>query len=65
MGSARDLQNAGVRRLVFNAAYWCLGMEGKIDPASSVKILGKYEPLASGFNYEQLGVVPRTPAYYR
>lgn len=65
MGSARDFQSAGMRRLIFNAAYWSLGLEAKIDPASSVAILGEYEPLASGFNYAKLGVVPRRPAYFR
>ncbi|MFT4541218.1 MAG: type 1 glutamine amidotransferase [Planctomycetota bacterium] len=65
MGSAKDFQSAGMRRLLFNAAYWCLELEGVIDPTSSVAIIGEYEPLASGFNYEKLGVHPHLPAHYR
>lgn len=65
MGSAKDLESAGLRRLIINAAYWCLGMEAEIKADSKVDIIGSYEPLASGFNYEKLGVKPRMPAYYR
>lgn len=65
MGGARDLQSAGLRRLVINAVYWGLEMEESISPESSVEIVGDYEPLKSGFNYEKLGIVPRKPAAYR
>ena len=65
MGSARDLENAGLRRLIINAAYWGLGMEGDISATRSVDYVGKYNPLASGFNYQELGVVPQMPAAYR
>jgi type 1 glutamine amidotransferase len=65
MGSAKDLESAGLRRLMINAAYWCLGLEDSIDPDSSVDVVGTYEPLESGFNYEKLGVRARPPAEYR
>lgn len=65
MGSARDFESAGLRRLLFNAVYWGLGMEQRIDPSSSVEILGEYAPRESGFHYEELGVEPREPRYYR
>jgi hypothetical protein len=65
MGSGTDFENAGVRRLAINAAYWCLGLEDRISPASSVDIVGSYAPLETGFDYAALGVVPRPPAYYR
>lgn len=65
MGSARDFQSAGLRRLVFNAAYWCLEMEELIEADSSVEILGDYQPLVSGFNYEKLGVVPHAASFYK
>ncbi|MEZ5326529.1 MAG: ThuA domain-containing protein [Verrucomicrobiales bacterium] len=65
MGSATDLQSAGLRRLIINAAYWSMKMEDAITPESSVDIVGPYNPLESGFNYEELGVVPRMPAEYR
>ena len=65
MGSARDLQSTGLRRLVINAAYWGMGLEEKITADRSVEIVGPYAPLASGFNYEQLGVFPKLPAAYK
>ncbi len=65
MGSAKDFESAGLRRLLFNAAYWCLGMEDAIDPESSVEILGDYEPLPSGFDYEGLGVKARPAEEFR
>jgi hypothetical protein len=65
MGSARDFQSAGLRRLTINAVYWCLGMEHQISVDGSVDIVGTYEPLESGFNYEKLGVKPRKAEYYR
>ncbi len=65
MGSAKDFESAGLRRLVINAAYWCLAMEDRIRPDASVEIVGPYEPLPSGFNYEELGVRPRTVESYR
>lgn len=65
MGSARDLESAGLRRLLINAAYWGLRMEDAINPASSVEYTAPYQPLPSGFNYEKLGVVPQPPASYR
>ena len=65
MGSARDFQSAGLRRLTINAAYWCLGMEAQIVADSSVDMVGPYEPLDTGFDYAELGVVPRPPAAYR
>jgi hypothetical protein len=65
MGSARDFQSAGLRRLVVNAVYWCLGMEDEIDPASRVDPVGEYAPLESGFDHARLGVLPRPPGELR
>ena len=65
MGSGIDLKNPGLRRLVINSAYWCMGMEGAISADRSVEIVGSYEPLESGFNYDELGVKPRPVSYYR
>ena len=65
MGSARDHQSAGYRRLSANAIYWCLGLEDQIDAHSSVNIVGDYQPLKSGFNYPKLGVKPRPVSHYK
>ena len=65
MGSARDYQSGGLRRLTINASYWCLNMEDQIKANSSVDYVGPYKPLESGFRYEKLKVVPRKPAAFR
>ena len=65
MGSAEDFANAGVRRLTVNAVYWGLGMEQSISATRSVEIIGDYQPLGSGFNYDELGVEPHEPSYYK
>ncbi len=65
MGSAHDLESAGLRRLVINAAYWGMGMEAAISPTRSVAIVGTYQPLESGFNYKELGVVPKPVSAYQ
>ena len=65
MGSARDYQSAGLRRLTLNAALWCLGLEDKITADLSVEIVGDYKPLKGGFNYDKLGVQPRPVSHYK
>jgi hypothetical protein len=65
MGSAKDLENPGLRRLIINSAYWGVGMEDKITAESSIEYTSPYKPLSSGFNYEKLGVVPKEPGDYR
>ena len=58
MGCSQDLQNAGYRRLLVNAAYWCLGMEAALQPDADVGIVGKYEPSPFKFNGGKKGVKP-------
>lgn len=65
MGSAKDLESEGLRRLIVNGVYWGLQMEEKISPTSSVAYTGEYKPLPSGFAYEKLGVIPQKPEAYR
>lgn len=65
MGSAKDLESAGLRRLIINAAYWGMNLEEKITPDRSVEYTAPYSPLASGFNYQKLGVVPKPPKAYK
>jgi type 1 glutamine amidotransferase len=65
MGASQDFVEPGLRRLVVNAVYWCLGMEREIDPDSNVEIVGDYRPTSFGFQrgeyWHQLG---RRPADY-
>ena len=65
MGSGTDLQSAGLRRLIINAAYWGMGMESEITATRSVDVVGTYKPLESGFNYEELGVKPMPVSAYQ
>ena len=58
MGAATDLQSEGLRRLLVNAAYWCVGLEQKIPPKADVAIVGKYEPSPFGFGGHRKGVKP-------
>ena len=65
MGSARDLENPGLRRLFINGVYWGLGIEEQISAESSVDYASEYQPRESGFNYEKLGVVAQPAAAFR
>jgi len=58
MGSAQDLLNEGFRRLLVNACYWALRLEGRIAERSSVELVGAYEPLPFKFGGAASGVRP-------
>jgi hypothetical protein len=59
MGSGQDLECEGFRRLLVNAAYWCLAMESKIPARADVAIVGDYKPSPySFFSPAQLGPKP-------
>ena len=58
MGHGGDLKNAGVRRLLVNACYWCLGMEKKISPDSNVDLVGRYNPNPIGVGGFKKGLKP-------
>ncbi len=58
MGSSTDLLSEGLRRMLVNASYWCLGMEDKIPDKSDVSLVGAYEPTAYGFGTFRRGVKP-------
>ncbi len=59
MGGAQDFHSEGLRRLVVNASYWCLGLEEAIRADSDMRIIGPYAPPETGFDYENLGVRPQ------
>jgi type 1 glutamine amidotransferase len=46
------------RRLIANACYWALGMEGRIDEKSKVDLVGPYNPGPAGGNGLKKGVKP-------
>jgi len=58
MGAAVDLESEGLRRLLVNAAYWCVGLEAKIPAKAKVGLVGAYKPLYFGFGKHKPGVKP-------
>ena len=58
MGASQDLLSEGTRRMLVNACYWAVGMEGKIPDKSDVTIVGDYTPLPFGFGAHKKGVKP-------
>ena len=58
MGASQDLENEGLRRLLVNAAYWCVGMEDQIPEKAKVSIVGTYEPSPFKFKGAKKGVKP-------
>lgn len=58
MGAATDLESEGLRRLIVNAAYWCLGMEDRIPERANVDLVGEYDPSEYGFGGAKKGVKP-------
>ena len=66
MGASQDLVAEGSRRMLVNAAYWCLGMEAKIAAKSKVDVVGEYKPTPFGgerYEAEQLsGLAEKTTA---
>jgi hypothetical protein len=56
MGSATDLQNEGLRRLVVNAVFW--GFELDVPGKADVRIVGDYKASAYGFDGFRRGLRP-------
>jgi type 1 glutamine amidotransferase len=49
MGASKDLLSEGLRRLLVNAAYWCVGLEDKIPARADVELVGEYNPSPFSF----------------
>ena len=58
MGHGDAFKVADFRRLVVNACYWATGQEARIDPTSSVEIVGAYDPGPVGAKGLRKGVKP-------
>lgn len=56
MGAAVDLVNVGMRRLIINAAYWCLKME--VPRENNVEFIGKFNPTFFGFGKAKKDLIP-------
>jgi hypothetical protein len=58
IGSGPDLENEGVRRLLVNASYWCLGMEEELPDRADVRLVGEYKPKFFSFGGHKKGMCP-------
>ncbi len=58
MGSSTDLENEGVRRMLVNACYWCVGLEAKIADKSDVALVGDFKALPFKSNGFVKGLKP-------
>ncbi|WP_010588528.1 ThuA domain-containing protein [Schlesneria paludicola] len=61
MGSATDLQNEGVRRMLVNSTLWCLHADDKIKDDLNVALVGEFTPSPFKFGGYVKG---RKPADY-
>lgn len=51
LGASADMTDAGVRRLLVNAAYWCVGLEAQIPAAGTdAAIVGNFAPTKYEFH---------------
>ncbi len=54
IGASVDLLNEATRRLLVNAAYWCVGLEDKIpQEGTRVDLVGDYEPTKFEFRKDE------------
>ena len=58
MGHGGDLESEGFRRLLVNACFWAMGMEGKIPAKSNVDFVGEYKPNEIGMGGHKRGIKP-------
>ena len=62
MGASVDLESEGLRRLLVNGCYWCMGMENAIPDKNVVDYVGDYAPTFFGFGTFTKGVRPEDHA---
>lgn len=58
MGASVDLESEGLRRLLVNGCYWCMGLEDAIPDESVVDYVGEYDPTFFGFGTFKKGLKP-------
>jgi hypothetical protein len=58
MGASTDFESEGLRRLIVNASFWCLGMEKDIPEKANVNYVDDYKPTAFGFGTFEKGTKP-------
>ncbi|MDA1265343.1 MAG: ThuA domain-containing protein [Planctomycetota bacterium] len=65
IGASQDFSSEGLRRVMVNACFWCLGMDDAIPAKSKVDLVGEYAPTPFGFNKATQGVRPSDHALNR
>ncbi len=58
MGASVDLESEGLRRLLVNGCYWCMGMEDSIPDESVVDYVGDFDATFFGFGTFKKGLKP-------
>ena len=58
MGASVDLESDGLRRLLVNACYWCMGLEHQIPSQSRVDYVDEFNPTFFGFGTFKRGMRP-------
>jgi type 1 glutamine amidotransferase len=58
LAAAQDLESEGLRRLLVNACYWCVGLDDKITDRANVELVGVYQPSPFKGNGFKKGVRP-------
>jgi hypothetical protein len=58
MGHGDVFKIDAFRRIIVNACYWALGMEGRINEKSNVELVGPYDPGPAGGKGLRKGVKP-------
>ena len=58
MGASVDLESEGLRRLLVNGIYWCVGLEDDIPDKSHVDYVVEYKPTMFGFGTFKKGLTP-------
>jgi len=48
-GASEDILSEGVRRMIINATFWCMGMEDVIKADADVSFVGPYNPTTFSF----------------
>ena len=63
MGDAQDFRDDNFRRMIVNACFWAVGLEGAIPEKTNVETIVPFEPSRFGFNAFRKGLFPRDYAH--
>jgi hypothetical protein len=59
MGHGDAFKIEDYRRMLANACFWCMNLEGSIDPTSNMELPKEYNPGPAGAKGLKLGVLPQ------